>query len=122
MGELTAVCRIIERASGAGVAASTAAAGDKQPALRTRRHAGRAGILQTAVGRGWALVGASWRVLLADKVMAVYPILSGVCTVFALTMFVLPAALLIRTTRGAIDVHAATSNPGRWRCCSCSIW
>ena len=63
------------------------------------------------LGRGWALVGASWRVLQADKAMAVYPILSGVCTVFALAALVLPAALLVRTTRGAIDVHAATSIP-----------
>jgi hypothetical protein len=61
--------------------------------------------------RGWALVGASWRVLQADKEMAVYPILSGICTLFALAALVLPAALLLRTTRGAVDIHTATSNP-----------
>jgi hypothetical protein len=62
--------------------------------------------------RGWALVGASWRVLLADKELALFPIISGICTLFAVAAFVLPAALLLRTTRGAIDVNTATSNPG----------
>src|SRR3954453_16141973 len=63
------------------------------------------------LARGWALVGASWRGLQVDKEMTGYPILSGICSLSALAALVLPAALLLRTTRGAIDAHTATSNP-----------
>src|SRR5919199_4331035 len=64
-----------------------------------------------SLGRGWALLGASWRVLLADKELAVFPILSGICTLFAIVAFVLPAAVLTQGTRGSVEVSSRATNP-----------
>jgi hypothetical protein len=59
--------------------------------------------------RGWALVGASWRVLMADKDLILFPIISGICTLLALVIFALPAALLLSATRGQAVSSRASS-------------
>lgn len=50
------------------------------------------------IGRSWALLGASWQVLRAEKGLLLFPALSGICTLFALAAFSVPAVGLIVAT------------------------
>jgi hypothetical protein len=60
------------------------------------------------IGRSWELIKASWHVLLSDKELAIFPILSTICTVIAVAVFVLPVAALVfladQATRGSRQI------------------
>jgi hypothetical protein len=58
------------------------------------------------IGRSWELVKASWRILMQDKKLLVFPIISGIVTLIVVLSFILPLIL----TGGVMG--RATSGPG----------
>src|SRR4051794_35194506 len=69
-----------------------------------QRQGGRRPMLQ--ITRSWELIQESWRVLQSDKALAIYPLLSAICTAIAVAVFVLPvAALMFLADRAARGAH-----------------
>ncbi len=63
------------------------------------------------IERSWALLGASWHVLRAEKGLLLFPALSGICTLFALAVFAVPAIGLMIATGGRREHVDLFSDP-----------
>jgi hypothetical protein len=61
------------------------------------------------IGRSWQLVTASWRILSQDRKLLVFPVLSGIITLFVVASFILPLIL-----SGAVFGGAAAAGPAPW--------
>src|ERR1700749_2582989 len=63
------------------------------------------------IGRSWELIQESWRVLLSDKALAIYPLLSAICTAIAVAVFVLPVAAVVFVADRAVRGQQQISEP-----------
>ena len=63
------------------------------------------------LARSWALARASWQVLLGDKELMLFPVLSALCTLIAVAVFVLPVMAIMQATRGAGGRETDVSDP-----------
>jgi hypothetical protein len=53
------------------------------------------------IRRSWCLLGEAWEVLCEDRELVIFPIISGICSLFALASFAVP--FLLRVHWGAIS-------------------
>jgi ribosomal protein L37AE/L43A len=63
---------------------------------------------------GFALLGCTWRVLITDKHLVVFPILSGVLFVLVVVAFIVPLAMLVDSTAYAKQVAANNGRQPLW--------